>query len=96
MVQGAAMYLQERVDALRKDIDRHGKVKVKKGQKPMPASEVGSHLLSLIKLLPDGALAPNLAVTISLAAPLLFPSLVLRLLLLLSFMSLFTYLALSL
>ena len=40
MVQGAAMYMQERIEALRRDIDKHGKAKVKKGQQPPPAAKV--------------------------------------------------------
>lgn len=42
------MYLQDRIDALRKDIDKHGKVKVKKGQQAPPAAKVfplGFHAL---------------------------------------------------
>ena len=34
------MYLQDRMDALRKDIDKHGKVKTKKGQQVPPAAKV--------------------------------------------------------
>ena len=34
------MYLQDRIDALRKDIDKHGKVKVKKGQQAPSAAKV--------------------------------------------------------
>ena len=40
MVQGAAMYMQERIEALRRDIDKHGKAKVKKGQQAPPAAKV--------------------------------------------------------
>ncbi|DBA71743.1 TPA: hypothetical protein ACH3X2_011015 [Trebouxia sp. C0005] len=39
-LQGAAMYMQERIEALRRDIDKHGKAKVKKGQQPPPAAKV--------------------------------------------------------
>lgn len=39
-LQAAAMYLQDRMDALRKDIDKHGKVKTKKGQQVPPAAKV--------------------------------------------------------
>ncbi len=34
------MYMQERIEALRRDIDKHGKVKVKKGQQAPPAVKV--------------------------------------------------------
>ena len=34
------MYLQDRIDTLRKDIDKHGKVKTKKGQPQPPPSKV--------------------------------------------------------
>ena len=34
------MYLQDRIEALRKDIDKHGKVKAKKGQQAPPAAKV--------------------------------------------------------
>ncbi|DBB12880.1 TPA: hypothetical protein ACH3X3_005641 [Trebouxia sp. C0006] len=37
---GAAMYMQERIEALRRDIDKHGKAKVKKGQQAPPAAKV--------------------------------------------------------
>ena len=40
MMQGAAMYMQERIEALRRDIDKHGKAKVKKGQQAPPAAKV--------------------------------------------------------
>ena len=40
MVQGAAMYMQERIEALRRDIDKHGKAKAKKGQQAPPAAKV--------------------------------------------------------
>ena len=39
-LQAAAMYLQDRIEGLRKDIDKHGKVKTKKGQQAPPASKV--------------------------------------------------------
>ncbi|KAL3159318.1 hypothetical protein ABBQ32_011271 [Trebouxia sp. C0010 RCD-2024] len=39
-LQAAAVYLQDRIDALRKDIDKHGKVKTKKGQQAPPAAKV--------------------------------------------------------
>lgn len=32
--------MQDRIDALRKDIDKHGKVKVKKGQQAPPTAKV--------------------------------------------------------
>ena len=34
------MYMQERIEALRRDIDKHGKAKVKKGQQAPPAAKV--------------------------------------------------------
>lgn len=34
------MYLQDRIDTLRKDIDKHGKVKTKKGQQQPPPAKV--------------------------------------------------------
>ncbi|KAL0053686.1 hypothetical protein WJX82_009298 [Trebouxia sp. C0006] len=37
---GAAMYMQESIEALRRDIDKHGKAKVKKGQQAPPAAKV--------------------------------------------------------
>ena len=40
MVQGAAMYMQERIEALRRDIDKHGKAKVKRGQHALLAAKV--------------------------------------------------------
>jgi len=45
MVQGAAMYMQERIEALRRDIDKHSKAKVKKGQQAPPAAKVKTPLL---------------------------------------------------
>ena len=34
------MYMQDRIEVLRRDIDKHGKVKVKKGQQAPPAAKV--------------------------------------------------------
>ena len=34
------MYMQERIEALRRDIDKHGKVKAKKGQQAQPVAKV--------------------------------------------------------
>ena len=39
-MQAAAMYMQERIEALRRDIDKHGKVKAKKGQQAQPVAKV--------------------------------------------------------
>ena len=59
-LQAAATYLQDRIEALRKDIDKHGKVKTKKGQQAPPASKV-SRLHSFLSSL---SLSPFFHVTL--------------------------------
>ena len=46
------MYMQERIEALRRDIDKHGKVKAKKGQQAPPAAKVCTLLVLCLLILP--------------------------------------------